>query len=115
VICGASIATRGGTHFPCGLPEGHSGECAPRRPSAHPAGQKTSELLRQAAAMLATVAPPLSAELEVRALLLDKFELKAERDRRRGFFLPLAWINELQGSPESMAQPWNDNDGAVLR
>lgn len=112
MICGLSIAARDGSHLSCALAEGHNGGCVARR---NPAGAKTSELLRQASSMVRVVAPAIGSELELRALVLEQFEVRAERDRRRGFFLPLAWINELQGSAEPMAQPWNDNDGAVLR
>jgi hypothetical protein len=81
-ICGASIATRTGSHMRCLLAEEHRGECDPK--IHNPRNLPTSDLLRLSSAMLRDVGAQVAEELAVRALRLDQAKAKAQIALRRG-------------------------------
>ena len=65
--------------------------------------QTTADLMRTAAAALNKTLPDVASELRIRAIRLDRFRNEAERDRRRGFVLPLGWINRIDDAPDPVA------------
>jgi len=85
-ICGASIATRTGSHLRCLLVDQHKGECDPR--IHNPRNLPTSDLLRLSSAMLRDLGAQVAEELAVRALRLDQIKAKAAIAVRRGHKLP---------------------------
>lgn len=91
----------------CGAPRGmpcvqktHDEHAAP---SPRPFTQRTADVMRTAAAALRETLPELASDLAVRALRIDKFRDEAERDRRRGFILPLGYLNRIDGAPDPVA------------
>lgn len=63
----------------------------------------TAEVMRRAAAALRESMPQLAAELAVRAIRIDRFRVEADLDRRRGFVLPLGYLNQIDGAPDPVA------------
>jgi hypothetical protein len=72
-------------------------------PAPRPHALQTSDLMRTAAAALREIMPELATELAVRALRIDRFRDEAERDRRRGFTLPLGYLTRIDGAPDPVA------------
>jgi hypothetical protein len=85
-VCGASIATRTGSHLRCLLPDEHKGDCSPR--VGKPRNLPTADLLRLSSAMLRDLGADVAEELAVRALRLDQIKAKAAIAVRRGHRLP---------------------------
>jgi hypothetical protein len=65
--------------------------------------QTTADILRTAAAALREPMPDLAGELAVRAIRIDRFRVEADLDRRRGFVLPLGYLNQIDGAPDPVA------------
>jgi len=68
-----------------------------------PHALKTADVMRTAAAALRELMPELAGELAVRALRIDRLRDEAERDRRRGFVLPLGYLNRIDDAPDPVA------------
>lgn len=85
-LCGATVATRAGSHLRCLLPADHDGDCSPK--IRNPRVLSSSELQRHAAAMLRDTAAGVAEELERRALKFDQVRNKAAIALRRGHKLP---------------------------
>jgi len=104
VICGLTVATSAGVHLRCTLSPDHGGGCDPY---AAPGLMRMDDLLRSCAFVLKGVGQlgnELALELLARAVLVDSFRRSAETDRRRGFLLPLAWVNRLDNVPDPAAE-----------